>query len=147
MEISISPAATVKRADTDARHAARSMSPLRLIASTASSTLLTKKPVGPSSISSGIDPRLQAMTGVPQASATTTARRPPSCWTWRPSIPTPFPTDAIGYPQSEKRPLNENEPKPEPNIPTCPPELGRLLSANGIASWAKNLVRYESSFI
>ena len=25
-----------------------------------------------------------------------------------------------------KRPLNENEPKPEPNIPECPPELGPL---------------------
>jgi hypothetical protein len=63
---------TVKRADTAARHAARSISPIRLIASTASSTLLTRKPVTPSSISSGIDPRLQAITGVPQASASTT---------------------------------------------------------------------------
>src|SRR6185312_15599467 len=63
---------TVKRSDTAARHTARSISPTRLIAFTASSTLLTRKPVTPSSISSGIDPRLQAITGVPQASASTT---------------------------------------------------------------------------
>src|SRR5450755_3292843 len=65
---------TVKRADTAARHAARSISPTRLIASTAASRLSTRKPVTPSSISSGIDPRLQAITGVPQASASTTDR-------------------------------------------------------------------------
>ena len=65
---------TVKREDTAARQAARSISPIRSIASTAASRLSTRKPVTPSSISSGIDPRLQAMTGVPQASASTTDR-------------------------------------------------------------------------
>ena len=65
---------TVKRADTAARQAARSISSMRSIASTAASRLLTRNPVTPSSISSGIDPRLKAMTGVPQASASTTDR-------------------------------------------------------------------------
>src|SRR5665213_4051140 len=65
---------TVNRADTAARQAARSISSMRSIASTAASTLSTRNPVTPSSISSRIDPRLQAMTGVPQASASTTDR-------------------------------------------------------------------------
>src|SRR3979490_3180900 len=63
---------TVKRADAAARHTARSISPTRPIAATAASTLSTRKPVTPLSISSGIDPRLKEMTGVPQASDSTT---------------------------------------------------------------------------
>jgi len=64
----------VNREDTAARQAARSIWSMRAIASIAASRLSTKNPVTPSSISSGIDPRLQAMTGVPQASASTTDR-------------------------------------------------------------------------
>lgn len=55
---------TVKRAETAARLAARSIWSMCAIASIAASRLSTRKPVTPSSISSRIDPRLRAMTGV-----------------------------------------------------------------------------------
>ena len=53
-------------------HHRASISPMRPIAATAASRFSTRNPVTPSSISSRIDPRLQAMIGVPQASASTT---------------------------------------------------------------------------
>jgi len=62
---------TVKRVDTADRQAVRSISPIRPIASTAASTLSTRKPVTLVD-QLGHRPAVGAMTGVPQASASTT---------------------------------------------------------------------------
>ena len=65
---------TSKRRSTEARTAARSRLPHAATAATASSTLPTRKPPTPSRTISGIDPRALAMTGVPQAMASTTLK-------------------------------------------------------------------------
>ena len=52
--------------------AVRSRSAAASTAATAWARWSTRKPVTPSTISSGIDPRRWAMTGVPQAIASTT---------------------------------------------------------------------------
>jgi hypothetical protein len=57
---------------TEARTALLSNSALLLAASAAESTSVTTEPVTPSTMSSDMEPRLNAMTGVPQANASTT---------------------------------------------------------------------------
>src|SRR5207244_5236272 len=65
---------TVKRSSNSRRQAARLRRSTRVVAAIMSASLSQRKPVRPSVTISGTEPRRRAMTGVPQASASISAR-------------------------------------------------------------------------